>query len=233
MSGANDDIEILMFPGWGFKASTWEVWDAYLDSNYEYKTFDPGYYDIRKEVSYSGRHNRLNIIFAHSFGLHQLSSSLLKQTDLLVVFGGFIHFHPVAAQYRRRSKLIVRQMILKLEHKPKEVLEDFLENCFYPEPSSPSFDLRQLHKDQLISDLKRLNTRSFNLDLVNYVKKICILHGGEDAIVPKAKGRELNDKMPVNGYYYEIQQAGHALPFTHTHLCWSFIKPIIEQFDQL
>lgn len=230
MSGSNDDMEILMFPGWGFGVQTWEIWDAFLKPDFSLEKNDPGYFGSRNEVRFSGLHNRLNVVFAHSFGLHQLTSDLMKQTDLLIVFNGFIQFHPVAAQYRRRSKLIVQQMIYKLDDKPRQVLEDFLKNCYHPDPSVRSFDFRHLNTDRLIQDLKRLNTEKLNLDKLNYVSKICVLHGGEDAIVPKAKGRELYDKMPVKGYYYEIRQAGHALPFTHTQICWSFIKPIIEQF---
>jgi pimeloyl-[acyl-carrier protein] methyl ester esterase len=233
MSGTKSDIEILMVPGWGFGAEIWDVWDAFLSPNYPNNKFDPGYYGPKKEAAFSGLHNRLNVIFSHSYGLHRLSPDLLKQTDLLVIFGGFLQFHPVAAQYRKRSKLIVRQMILKLEEKPQQVVNSFIENCYYPETSNQSFDLRQLNTDRLIKDLKRLNTEKLNIEIMNYVSKVCILHGGEDAIVPKAKGRELYDKLPVKAYYYEIQQAGHALPFTHTHLCWSLIKPIIEQFDNL
>ena len=233
MSGETSDTEILMFPGWGFDNSTWNVWDAFLDPHFMFSRFEPGYFNEKKTADFKGLHNRLNVIFTHSFGLHQLTPDHLKQTDLLVVFNGFIQFHPVAAQYRRRSKLIVRQMIMKLEEKPREVVREFLENCYHPEPSARSVDLRQLNVDRLINDLKRLNTEKLNLDILNYVSKVCILHGGEDAIVPKAKGRELYDKLPVKGYYYEIQNAGHALPFTHTHLCWSFVKPIIEQFDLL
>ncbi len=231
MNGNNGDIEILMFPGWGFNADSWKIWDAFLEPDYKLKKFEPGYFGSERRVKFSGLHNRLNVIFAHSFGLHQCSPEQLRRADLLVIFSGFIHFHPRAKQYRRRSRLVVHQMINKLEEYPRKVLEDFMDNCYHPEPADPSIPKNSINKQRLLSDLKCLNSEQLNVELLNYIPSICILHGREDAIVPNKKGRELYESISVQGHYYEIHQAGHALPFTHTQMCWSFIKPIIENFD--
>lgn len=232
MSGNRKNIEILVYPGWGFDADTWEIWDAFLKPDYKIEKFNPGYFNPRKKVTFSGLHNRLNIIFAHSFGLLQCPPEQLRDADLLVVFNGFIQFHPVAAQYRRRSKLVVKQMISKLKEKPRRVVKDFHNNCYHPEPVDERIIRDSLNREQLLEDLKRLHSEKLNMEVLRYIPNVCILHGSEDAIVPKQKGRELYNNLPVTGRYYEVREAGHALPFTHTKTCWSFIKPIIENFDQ-
>lgn len=173
-----------------------------------------------------GEHGR--IIFAHSFGLHLCDPEILDHADLLVLFGGFRSFHPQAARLRRRSQLVLRQMINRMEEAPHQVLKDFYRNVFSPHEGWPPPE-GALNRRLLQDDLKRLNESKIASEQLNKVPKICILHGSRDAIVPCIIGRELHDELYPGSNYLEIKQAGHALPFTHTEQSWLFIKSEIEK----
>lgn len=80
-----------------------------------------------------------------------------------------------------------------------------------------------LNSELLLHDLKDLDTCSLNVSLLKKIPKVLILHGVQDRIVSVEKGRELSAHLPDNSQYIEIEQAGHALPFTHIDVCWSWI----------
>ena len=219
--------EIIAVHGWGFDSSCWATWKDILDNSYSIDFFERGYLGKSKRTPFFSSLQGPKIIFTHSFGLHLCPVSLFSETDLLVIFNGFVEFHPVAAQYRRRSKLVVRQMLNALEEQPEKVLHNFYKNTFHPmaysRPQKPITD-----KKLLIKDLQNLDTQTFDIRVLKSVNKICILHGSKDAIVPYRKGRELHGLFPGRAKYLEVKDAGHALPFTHAHQCRQFVEPEIK-----
>ena len=220
---------IIAYHGWGFDASCWNTWEEYLKPDFNLLAFDRGYFSAESESPIFPAKSELNIIFAHSFGLHQCPPEILDKADMLFIFGGFRSFHPAAAQFKRRSKLVLNQMISGIKGNAGSVLEQFYENTYAPEEPEP-VPSENLDIQLLEEDLVRLGKSEFELEKLKSVDKIGILHGFNDGIVPRAKGRELYDNFQSKGKYFEIKQCGHALPFTHTEQCWSLIEPEIEQY---
>ncbi|MDX1585097.1 MAG: alpha/beta hydrolase [Balneolaceae bacterium] len=220
--------EVIAFHGWGFDASCWDGWNRLLGNEVTLHRAERGYFgDARKTPIFSSK-EMPKIIMAHSFGLHCCSPSLIREADMIVIFGGFIQFHPVAAQYKRRSRLVLNQMMNRVQGSPEKVLSDFYENSFHPnnpwEIPDGSYDT-----GHLLEDLERLDASVLEIAHLKSVDKICILHGFDDAIVPRRKGRELYDTFQKQARYLEVKRAGHALPFTHSEQCWKFIKPELQE----
>lgn len=220
--------EIIAYHGWGFDASCWNVWKSYIPEEISFFASDRGYFLTANKPEFSpGDHSR--IIFAHSFGLYLCDPKVLGQADLLVIFGGFLSFHPHDAQLNRRSRLILRQMTNRFKEEPRQVLKAFYQNAFYPQKEW-KLPEKRLNRILLLNDLKKLNEQEIGLKRLNKISKICILHGSRDSVVSPNKGRELYDKLQPVSKYLEVKKAGHALPFTHTEQCWLFIKSEIERF---
>lgn len=220
--------EVIAYHGWGFDASCWEGWSRLFGEKVMFQRFERGYFSPVKKLPIFSDQNRPNIIFAHSFGLHHCPPEQIRQADLLVIFGGFLYFHPRTAQFKRRSRMALNQMINRLESNPGAVLKEFYKNTFYPQRP---WKLPKGEPDQqkLLNDLQALNTHEISPELLKSVNKMCILHGFEDTIVPRTKGRELYDVFQDCAKYLEVKNAGHALPFTHSEQCWQFIEPEIKE----
>lgn len=220
--------EVIAFHGWGFDASCWDGWGSLLGKEITLHRADRGYFRRPKKTPVFSGSERPKIIFAHSFGLHCCSHNLIQEANMLVIFGGFLQFHPVAAQYKRRSRLVLNQMMNRIQGNPHKVLDDFYANSFYP--NTPwNITGKEPDEQRLLEDLKKLDTSELEVPYLKSVDKICILHGFDDAIVPRRKGRELYDTFQKQARYLEIKQAGHALPFTHSEQCWKFIKPELKE----
>lgn len=225
------EAEIIAFHGWGFDAACWEEWQQQLGKTISFQSSERGYFGKPKHIPIFSAKNIPKIIITHSFGLHVCPDHLFREANLLIIFSGFLHFHPVATQYKRRSKLVLNQMMNRLEGHPEDVLKEFYENTFYPHPDCGRDELPEgeLQKQILLKDLRALNTHEIDARMLKSVEKMCILHGFEDAIVPRRKGRELYDIFSRRAQYFEIKNAGHALPFTHGRQCRQFIEPEITE----
>lgn len=220
---------VIAYHGWGFDSSCWDVWKQYLNPNFEILLFEKGYFSGKKKSPNFPSDSSLNIIFTHSFGLHQCPPEVYSQAHLLFIFSGFQQFHPVAAQFQRRSRLVLKQMIDQFKENPEHVLKEFYTNVFSPANPRPIPD-GSLNESLLLEDLTKLGSSEIEFQKLKSVHKIGILHGFDDRIVPRAKGRELYSKLESQGKYFEIKECGHALPFTHHEQCWSMIEPEIEQY---
>jgi len=219
--------EVAAYHGWGFDRYCWEPWRDVIPPDIDLSCFDRGYFGDSESVEF-GDYGAARIVFAHSYGLHLCPVQMLSKADLLVVFGGFITFHPHAARYRRRSRLVLREMIRQMEQKPTDVLHEFWKNAYHPQPP-PDLEHGQMYKSLLLDDLQNLDESTLDIETLKKPGKICILHGSSDGIVPKAKGRGLYGKFSDQSSYFEVKEAGHALPFTHPDQCWAFLKPVVQQ----
>lgn len=222
------NTEVIAFHGWAFKADCWKPWMQEFGNRVNFKSQERGYFNDDTQSPVFSESTGTRILMVHSYGLHRCSADLFSQADLLIVFGGFLQFHPVAAQYRRRSKLMLTQMMQMMRQKPLKVLQDFYTNTFKP-AAGGSIPEGEPDIDILIEDLRDLNHCEMEIAQMKKADKICILHGFEDGIVPRRKGRELYDHLHNRAQYFEIKNAGHALPFTHIEQCWSFLKPEIKE----
>jgi len=222
----NQKAEVIAYHGWGFEGEIWDLWQTYLEPGYRLKKFNRGYFGSENNLEFE-KDSFKKIIFTHSFGLHLCPVEQFDQADLLIIFSGFGTFHPHAPQFKKRSRYIVGQMLKKFRKNPGEVVEAFKQNCYFPEPYSKD-ENDDMNTKKLEKDLQALNDSQIDIENLKKVPRICILHGAKDTIVPKTKGRILFDKLKDRSQYFEIKEAGHALPFTHTQKCWSFLKPEFE-----
>ena len=123
---------------------------------------------------------------------------------------------------------MLRQMIKKFRLEPEEVLKDFYRNSSMSPERIP--ELSDEFRDQrMLNDLNVLDEVELNPGMLKSAELICILHGSQDRIVPKSKGRELYTLLRDRARYFEVKEAGHALPFTHLEQCWSFIEPELNE----
>lgn len=222
------NLQIRAFHGWAFSGADWEPWLERLSDFGDFQSYDRGYFNQPRKIEISDSDNV--ILIAHSFGLHFIEEELFERANLLIITGGFLHFHPYAAQYKRRSRLVLREMINNMEVKPEEVLTKFYQNCYAPQEFNGK-EIKEINHQLMLDDLQELQTSQINVGLLKKVDKICILHGSEDHIVPKKKGREIYTQLSEKARYFEIRKTGHALPFTHHQQCLDFILPEIIDKD--
>jgi len=201
---------------------------------------DRGYFGTPAQPTFAAHGYRVG--FVHSYGLHWCPwlADPLPDTatappspplDLLVVFSSFLDFHPPHPRGRRRSQLIVQQMIHDCQHQPHEVLRRFYATCGFSEAEYGSM-LKDCNRDRLVADLQDLNRCHLALSKVKNIPLIVIFHAAADQIVSLEKGQELfrqiNLLNPTATHYVEIEKAGHALPFTHLHACWDGLLPFLK-----
>jgi pimeloyl-[acyl-carrier protein] methyl ester esterase len=221
------ELEAIAYHGWGFNPSFWKPWQKWIPDFLQWKNYDRGYFGEPGEPHFSSG-SRAKIILTHSFGLHLCSDRALMQADALLIFGGFLSFHPQAAQFRRRSRLVVNEMMKQFGNSPEKVLEAFYRNVYHPEKSYER-PPAEMNAALLLEDLNRLNESKQSLPELKKEVKIFIFQGAEDAIVPKRKGRALYEMLGPQAQYFEIKKAGHALPVTHAAKCWHMVEAEIMQ----
>jgi len=224
------NCQFIAYHGWAFDRTFWQPWANHLSEFGDFRAYDRGYFGNPSKIEeqkYAGK----AVLITHSFGLHMVEDWLFEQADLLVIYGGFLYFHPYAAQYKRRSRLILQEMINNLEVKPEEVLGKFYKNCFAPQ-DTPDINFEGLKHQLLIDDLRRLQNSDLGQEKLKNANKACILHGSDDHIVPNKKGRQIYTHLQRKAQYFEIKGAGHALPNTHYKQCLEFVTPEITQLAQ-
>ncbi|MCW9707208.1 alpha/beta fold hydrolase [Fodinibius salsisoli] len=230
------DCDIIAFHGWGFGPRCWKSWEKGLSNFGTFQSYNRGYFGSSNGEIPLPSTDRKTVLIAHSFGLHWIDETLLERANLLVILGGFLQFHPVAAQYKRRSRTILKQMRKQFEAYPEKVLSNFYADCYAPQEVEND-EIGELNHQLLSEDLEWLDESFVAAKQLKNVNKICIIHGSDDHIVPKSKGRELFNQLPQNARYFEIKKAGHAIPITHHTQCLEFIYPEIEllknKVDQL
>lgn len=221
------DCQIIAYHGWGFGADFWQGWGQSLSDIGQFGAVDRGYFNDPHQVTVSQQGNPV-VFVTHSLGLHMIEESLFDEVDLLIVIGGFLHFHPYAAQYKRRSRFVLQEMINDFEVHPKETLHKFYENCYAPQ-DPPEDDITDINHQLLLDDLNALQISERNPETLQKADRICIFHGSKDHIVPNKKGRQIYNQCQQKARYFELKDAGHALPKTHHEQCMEFIIPEIEQ----
>ena len=215
---------IIAYHGWGFDRACWQPWkDLFAQQGEDLLMSDRGYFNAPSLPVMSITDHK-TIVLVHSYGLHLCPLEQLQRAELLVLFSSFLSFHPWSESKRRRSQLMLSQMMTQFEADPQFVLETFRTKCYHPALWKRSTDSKKaLNPELLLQDLEGLNTCSLGVSLLKKIPKILILHGAQDRIVSVEKGRELSAHLPDNSQYIEVEQAGHGLPFTHIDDCWTWI----------
>jgi pimeloyl-[acyl-carrier protein] methyl ester esterase len=217
-------LEVIFQHGWAFDSSSWDKWKSLFSSTSQIKANDRGYFGEQQNHIFEIT-NSFKIIICHSLGLHLLSKELLESCDLLMIFGGFFHFHPSSTKENRRSKLVLKRMIKQLEKNPESVLQNFYQNVFFPQPYQNQPQIIS-NFEQLKSDLILLDESYFELENFEGVNQVLIFHGEQDQIVPFTLGKELSIK--TNFLLHSFPEEGHALPFTDAQQCWQKALEILD-----
>ncbi len=221
--------EIIAYHGWGFDRNCWEQWQEILSSNFQFKTYDRGYF--QDEIHPEFTDNELNkIIFAHSFGLHLCPREILKKANILILFNSFSEFHPDNEKSRKRTKYGLKLMIDDFKNNPKNVLKSFYKKCYYPSPYIETEE-QNFNRERLEEDLKLLNKAKLDINILEKIPKINMIHGSKDRIFLVSYSQEFYKKVSKNSQYYEIEDAGHCLPFTHLKSCLSIVNQTLGEID--
>lgn len=223
-----NNLEVITYHGWAFDSGCWKEWVRQLPDATLWHHYDRGYFGEPSIPAFTAE-GGTRIVMTHSFGFHFCPDEIFRQADFILVFAGFLAFHPRAAQFRRRSRQVVAEMIRQFDSQPQKVLNVFYRNVFHPKKA---YELPggEFDKALLLQDLCGLDRNERSLPPYKEEARIFIFHGSDDAIVPKSKGRGLYEKFGSPARYFEIKQCGHALPLTRARKCWHLIKPqIIEQ----
>ncbi|MDJ0581831.1 alpha/beta hydrolase [Crocosphaera sp.] len=219
--------EIIAYHGWGFDRNCWKEWQEILSNNFQFQTYDRGYF--QDEISPKFADNELNkIIFAHSFGLHLCPIETIKQAKLLILFNSFSEFHPQNEKPRKRSKYALKLMIDEFKNNPKTVLESFYKKCYYPSPYT-EINSHNFNKERLEDDLNLLNKAKLDINILKKIPKIHIIHGSKDRIFLASYAQEFHKKVSQNSQYYEIEESGHTLPFTDLKSCLSIVNQALGE----
>jgi pimeloyl-[acyl-carrier protein] methyl ester esterase len=220
--------EILAFHGWGFDRTCWDALRTRLPSGASFRSFDRGYFGTPREVAWGPERSGARVLVVHSMGTFFLSPELRQGADALVLFGGFRQFHPPEPRERTRSRRVVSLMRAELEADPAAVLTAFYRNCGMSDPRTSTSD-RAPRTDRLVRDLDRLSSESIEPGDLSPIPRILLLHGTEDPIVPQARGEELFTALPPGARWLTVPGAGHALPFTHPHVCLPVLEDLLEE----
>lgn len=224
-----NSAEVIAYHGWAFDQSCWREWENWLEQQRcHLKAVDRGYFTFNKQANFSD--NSIKIIFVHSYGLHWCPVEQLNQADALIIFSSFSEFHPEQPSLRKRSQHTIQQMLNQLssenENDARLMLQKFWTRSYHPVPWYGTIP-DQLNTKLLLDDLNQLNTATINLTRLRSISHIVVLHGSEDRIVSSAKGKALAEQLASP--YFEIPDAGHALPFTHVEICQSILQPVLNK----
>lgn len=217
----NVETEVIAFHGWGFDRNCWQWWqEHFTQQGSRFQAFDRGYFSNPLQPTFTDS-NSTQIILAHSYGLHLCPIDLLQQADFLVILNSFLSFHPTAKAERRRSQLVLQQMIRQFEQSPEVVLQNFYRQSGY---SQPCIDFQKINYQLLLEDLQQLNEAKLGVSCLESIPKILVFHSSDDRIVAASQSQEFLTALSHSCELISIFHAQHALPFTHAAECWSRLR---------
>ncbi len=219
------DVEMILLHGWALDASIWRCWSevaAKMGCNVRIQMPERGYFtDSSFPSSFSpetGETDTNRILVVHSLALHLASEQLLKEAHLLVIIGGFAHFHDGPERHSKLSRIAVRKMLHKLDNAPAQVLKDFYDNCGFSTEFAQSH-IDSIKNSQLVkADLELLNDSSVSPASLLMPEQVLILHGRNDAIAAVHHAEQLR-QMRSDSQVRVHESATHALPHDHAEWC--------------
>lgn len=216
-----EPLHFIFLHGWGFTGDCWRFLRPLLPAGLKTHFFNRGYWGNAVPVSWDEAAVS-RVAVAHSLGLHFVAGPLLGGLDALVIISGFQHFHGLGAK-RGVTRQHIKRMQARLLHEPQALMADFYRDCAYPLPA-PGFaeaDLALLQKD-----LRLLDAGVYDIEALR-LKKVLIIHGARDRIVPLARAEALQEAI-AGSHLCICGAAGHGLPFTHPE----FVMQAISDFLQ-
>ncbi len=202
--------------GWGFAADCWRGWLGLLPVGSVWALGNRGYGGRARFLDALDGSPGPLVLICHSLGLHLLPDGLIEQARLLVIIGGFVHFHGQSPDDGRFTRGHLQRLRSRLAADPEALLRDFHRDCgcpWEPVPQAKEMDAELLARDLNLLDQGRLQSRP-----AATWPPTLILHGQDDRIVRPQRARELAAFIPASRLLM-IAGAGHGLPFTHPETC--------------
>ena len=84
---------------------------------------------------------------------------------------------------------------------------------------------RVVNRRRLQGDLQFLQHSFLDLDYLSGVRRVLLLHGDDDRIIPAERATDLHRAL-CNSELSVVTAAGHALPMTHARACWQEIERV-------
>jgi pimeloyl-ACP methyl ester carboxylesterase len=210
-------MRLILQHGWGFSETCWRGWLKLISS--PCILGNRGYWGAPKPVDTPFPESGF-VLVCHSLGLHFLSHELLSSAALLVVIGGFAHFHGNDAAAGRFTRRHIQRMLSRIESDPAGLLRDFYRDCACPDWPT---DERRMDTALLTRDLILLDQSRLSEDHCQGLPPALLIHGREDRIVRPERAEELA-ALIKGSQTTIIDNAGHGLPFTHPGLCLDLIR---------
>lgn len=208
--------EAIAHHGWGFDRHCWRDWQHALTAQQiDLQCADQGYFGEPQPVRFQTEAPKL--LLAHSFGLHHIPEDQLAVAQGLVIFAGFLTFHPPQNPQRDQSVAALIALQRSFEKQPEQTLAAFRQQCFRPQ-SDPLERPQRLNAERLATDLAQMHSYHLNLAAIQSVPHILWFQGRLDRIVPWAVGQALADALP-QATRQELPRSGHGFPFSQTERC--------------
>ncbi|OGG93645.1 MAG: hypothetical protein A2527_11015 [Candidatus Lambdaproteobacteria bacterium RIFOXYD2_FULL_50_16] len=196
-------MEAVFFHGWALDRHFFDPLASAL--GFKAHFFDRGYF---------GPPQRPNkpvgpfILVTHSFGLHWVPLTWVKEAQALVIINGFIQFHP-QGDLAAISKRGFKNLRLGLSLDPDQTLKRFYQKVTSPgEAPWPFKSITDL--DLAEKDLDLLGSSQFELDPLRVLKKLLLFSALADQIVLPEKADQLAEELP-QAKRFVYPEAGHDL----------------------
>lgn len=209
--------KIAFFHGWGFDASYWGP--IGFGPNWETFLFDRGYFG--EQVLHENLES-VDLIVAHSWGLHWIPEHLLKSCVGIITINSFLKFIPKNQAETVKSDRVLSKMIKNFEQEPHEVLAQFYANVFHPNETKkqiPDF----LHHALLMHDLVSMKERELHISDELKSKKWLVVQSSHDRILGNSKRNEW-EQLTSHARLRVIENGTHALWNTHQNECIHTIR---------
>ena len=211
--------EMAVQHGWGWDASGWEAWRHQAPSGWRIEAAERGYFGADPVALAPAP-----VVVCHSFGLHLAPPEVLAGAALLVVIGGFGHFHG-----SERTRAALRRMRRRLDREPENLVHDFRVACHapHPLPVRARGAVTRWRLELLGADLGRLD-RDEGPE-ASPGGRVLFLHGADDAIVAPERAEALQAGWP-DSTLVRHPAGGHALHVDAADWCWARVS---EAWDAL
>jgi len=215
--------KIIFFPGWGIEAGQYP--DYGQEEIVDYGFFaNSTVFDFTKPAIPDAE-----IIIGHSLGACLALQSTLNSSNLkaLILFSPFAKFTATEDNPAGQPAKGIRAMMMFLKMSPKKVLQQFYQQLYAPEKSLIEIP-ETVNKPQLAIGLGLLLKVDLRPDLAKIEIPVLIIQGQEDRIVKPCLAENLAEKLP-KAELHLFENAGHALPFTHTTECRELIRDFFDK----
>lgn len=219
-------MHLIFQHGWGFDSSCWRGWLALLGS--PCLLGDRGYWGAPCPLEPLAPSPGF-VLVAHSLGFHLLTAEFLARAALVVVIGGFAHFHGPSAADGRFSRRHIHRMLSRIQDDPGGLIRAFHRDCDY---TGEGVNTAPLDLGLLTQDLHLLDQSRVEKGFCQGLPPLLLLHGREDRIVRPERAEELA-AMCQGSQLILIEKAGHGLPFTHPSICLDLIRAAYERLVPL